>query len=661
MNKLIRIMILLAFAMFLGGCSTRISSDNPDGDESDGDESFCPVGSETCHCSEDGWCDLGLQCLSGLCVEDPDYVDGDGLSDGDEHETDGEDGPVQDAMLDAFFSLDGIHQIEIRVDESGVDDLLDEPKIYTHAQVSIDDVNYPDVGLRLKGAAGSFVPLDGEYPEISGDGNGRPGKSAFIIDFNRYIRGTDHLGLKKLTLNNIVQDPSSIRQYLGYELFRRGGVAASRSGFALVSFNDELKGLYALIETPDNDCFLNRHFGNDQGNLYEGEYGADLRMETVERMDQDSGADESRQDLYDLAEVLENVKPDVDPIRLLEQYFDLKEYLAFAATELYLGHWDGYAWSANNYAIHHNLEDDLWSFIPWGIDQLFQDRLGRYAGVMKERELAWDQGGRVHQLCMASEQCREGLSQAFYDVLDRVEEMDLDAMAEDAFTLVGDLTLEEAAEFGDTERTLETVEGIGEFISNRGDEIEAWLPCLLGEKVDHDKDGYEGCSVDCEDFENRIHPGAEELCNFIDDDCNELRDEPMHCPKCADVTGPDGLDYALCFETIPWTDARQACMEKGGKLASFHEFELFLHMNFIMMEYLGVELSWIGLNDREVEGEFVWEDGTPVNFTHWGHEAPTEGPEAEDRDCVVGAVWGWWDAPCAAEFGYICKLTADNR
>jgi hypothetical protein len=431
-----------------------------------------------------------------------------------------------DEVLDEFFSLT-VHDIAIDVDDEGVADLLEQPKVYVEGAVQIDESTYDQVGVRLKGSAGSFVPLDGDYPEISGDGNGKPGKSAFIVDFHRYVKGVDHLGLDKLTINNMVQDPSCIHEFVGYSLFREGDVPASRSGFANVTFNGEDKGLYALIESQDNDEFLDKWYGTDSGNLYEGAYGADLQEPPEEPppeeedwwYDQDNGDDESKQDLYDLIEILDAIGDDEDPFDVLDQYFDLDEYLTFAVTELYLGHWDGYAWSTNNYAIHHHPDDDVWTFLPWGIDQLFEDELWPFSGVMKEPGPSWGEwGGRIHRLCFQSPECISRLHLAFEDLLDRVDEMDLIGLAQDARDLVEDLALAESTEYGDPERTVESLDRVLWYIEERRVQIEAWLPCLAGETVDNDDDQHDGCSEDCDDWNPAAHPGADEACDLMDND-----------------------------------------------------------------------------------------------------------------------------------------------
>ncbi len=404
-----------------------------------------------------------------------------------------------DTSLDSFFSLERVHDLQIQLDEQGWQDLLEQPQEYTQADVTLDGVTYSDVGLRLKGGAGSFIPLDGDYPEISQDGNGNPGKSGFIIKFDKFVDDQLHLGLEKLTVNNLVQDDSGIHETLGYSMWREAGVPAPRTAYTDISLNDSHKGLYLLLESEDNDSFLEDWYDDNDGNIYEGQYGCDLREESVEGFDQDNGDDESREDLYQLVELLEEVSRSEgdEAYELLRSAVDLDEYLAFAASEIYLGHWDGYAVSANNYKVHHH-EDGEWTFMPWGADQLFEESFGGYAGVLQEPGPAWH-GGRIHELCFDIEPCRYQLFEAFHQVMDRVEQQDLPGLADQARELVGERLLEESTAHGDPEMTQESWDQVERYLVERPDQVLRWLPCLAGEPVDHDGDGFDGCTVDPDD------------------------------------------------------------------------------------------------------------------------------------------------------------------
>ena len=69
------------------------------------------------------------------------------------------------------------------------------PRDYVRATIREGDQVYEEVGIHLKGAAGSFRPVDGDKP-------------AFTLNFDKFVDRQKFHGLDKLSLNNSVQDPS---------------------------------------------------------------------------------------------------------------------------------------------------------------------------------------------------------------------------------------------------------------------------------------------------------------------------------------------------------------------------------------------------------------------------------------------------------------------
>jgi spore coat protein CotH len=77
------------------------------------------------------------------------------------------------------------------------------------------------VEVRLKGSEG------GSFRKLTE-------KAAFKLKF-KAVNAV--FGLRKMTLNNMVQDPSMVHETLAYAAFRATGVPASRTGFAYLRVN----------------------------------------------------------------------------------------------------------------------------------------------------------------------------------------------------------------------------------------------------------------------------------------------------------------------------------------------------------------------------------------------------------------------------------------
>ncbi len=194
-----------------------------------------------------------------------------------------------------------------------------------------------DIGLRLKGNA-SFRTLDG--------------KAAFKLKFNHSVSGQKFLGLKKLTLNNMVQDPSMLHETHAYEVFRYAGVPAPRTGFAFVRVDGEPYGVYLNIETVDS-VFLERWFASTT-HLYEGEYGADVEIGRASGLQVEEGSETDHSDLNALMTAAAEQGPGwADRVA---PHADLEEMTRMWAVEKLIGHWDSYSggWQTgpNNYFLH---------------------------------------------------------------------------------------------------------------------------------------------------------------------------------------------------------------------------------------------------------------------------------------------------------------------
>jgi hypothetical protein len=535
-----------------------------------------------------------------------------------------------------LFAPGTIATFDLKLKQPAIDSLAKDAKLYVLGDLTVtvggEVTELVDIGVRLKGNFGSFRTLDQ--------------KAAFLLDFDRYVDGQLLDGLEKLALNNMVQDPSMEREVLGYELFRAGGVPAPRAAHAVVTVNGAPYGLYTTVEAVDNKEFLKTWYGDAKGNLYEGAYGSDLLSDLIPSFDQDNGGNIDFMDLQALVAALDAIQDPNQFVTEASKVIDLDLFLTMAATEIYLGHWDGYAWTRNNFFMYRRPSDMRWVFMPWGIDQTMQDYLDPFGGQ-----------GRVNQMCDASLECRKLLAAKFQAVVARVDELGLAVTAQtvaDNVRPAAEADPRKEYTIGDVDNR---VASNIDFLTNRGAAVMDQLLCTDPKAVDVDKDGYSGCSDDCDDNNKLVHPGAAEVCDLDDDNCDGQWDNDPKCPQCVKkpLPAPAVGNAAFCFGAKTWAEAEADCVKQGGHLLAIHDLKT---QTFAVTGAFGIQNTdwWLGLNDVKAEGNYVWTDGTPFNYNKWAGGEPNN---AGDEDCAHLAPWAggdWNDMFCGNQRPYICKV-----
>ncbi len=525
--------------------------------------------------------------------------------------------PAPDAS--SLFDSGRVMQIDLTLAPGGAAALEEDPRVYVEGTLSLDGGAPMAVGLRLKGRLGSFRGLDD--------------KSAFKVGIDHVEGGQRLLGLKTLTLNNMVQDPSLVREWLSYRLFRSVGVAAPRVGHAFVTLDGAPMGLYAHVETPD-EVALAAWFG-EVGELYEGTYGQDLRPEDVFALDQDAGGD-GREALAALAALTSEVPPP-EYYAATAELIDWPQALRMMATEVFVGHWDGYAPSSNNYFFH--FADGVLRLMPWGTDQTFEAPLALHEG-----------NGRIFRRCLASQACRLAYAEALGAVVEAAREIDPMEVRLLGAALRGWLR-PEARDETHEERALRNVEETLEFLEWRLATVGEELSCLGGDAPDGDGDGF-ACAEDCDDEDPTIFPGARDLCgDGVDQDCNGRPDDGPDCPDCVPVE--DGR-YLICTRERPFQEAREACLAEGAHMViigSPPEAERVVELALSVWP----NHYWIGLSDVAREGRFRWVDGSEMRYEHWDEGEPNDAGGGEDCVHFYGHNGRWNDIPCEAELPVVCE------
>ncbi|XP_059828140.1 macrophage mannose receptor 1 [Hypanus sabinus] len=120
-------------------------------------------------------------------------------------------------------------------------------------------------------------------------------------------------------------------------------------------------------------------------------------------------------------------------------------------------------------------------------------------------------------------------------------------------------------------------------------------------------------------------------------------------------------------ERLSWSAARDVCINDGGNLASIQSAK---EQAFITLSLNGFPLDvWIGLNDINQEGRYLWTEGKGVSYTNWAKGFPTGQSYSYDNpqsDCVTVSVTAkklgglWKDNYCHIKRGFICQKYKDR-
>lgn len=90
---------------------------------------------------------------------------------------------------------------------------------------------------------------------------------SFKVEFDHYDNALSYYGLDKLSLNNLIQDNTMLKDYLCYQLMGSFGVDAPLCSFVYITVNGEDWGLYLAVEGVE-ESFLQRNYGSGYGELY---------------------------------------------------------------------------------------------------------------------------------------------------------------------------------------------------------------------------------------------------------------------------------------------------------------------------------------------------------------------------------------------------------
>ncbi|CAH1270785.1 PXDN [Branchiostoma lanceolatum] len=199
----------------------------------------------------------------------------------------------------------------------------------------------------------------------------------------------------------------------------------------------------------------------------------------------------------------------------------------------------------------------------------------------------------------------------------------------------------------------------------------------------------EGCRMGRRQQLNQITAfvDASNVYGSSDEEIEELRDRSGPVGHLSSLRLPDqsvvcsqgwSKHGSRCFRVFTnkmnYAGAKAACRSKGGSLALPKDKPT---NDLLVRLRNGISPSapvWIGLNDIQQEGRFVWEDGQVLgSFSGWAFDEPNNQPRW-NADCVridKSTSWQdpswrmkyankWRDFPCNGRFGFICEKASSG-
>lgn len=242
---------------------------------------------------------------------------------------------------------------------------------FRHANITITLPGKPavtvnDVGVRLKGQASRY---DDKFP--------------MKIKFDAFVPGQKFLGLKRMTLNNMVQDPSFIHEVTAYRMYRAAGVPAPRAGYSKVFVEGTSMGLYLNLESVDK-VFAARWYPST-AHIYAGPYNCDILPGNT--CYEATIGDTDRSDLYTAGNV--SLLQGEEWWNAINQVADMPRVIKLMATDIFLSNWDGYSDAVQNNHFTHFDDQGRLTIIPWGLDQTFTSD--------PWANLTWDASGPIYR------------------------------------------------------------------------------------------------------------------------------------------------------------------------------------------------------------------------------------------------------------------------
>lgn len=264
---------------------------------------------------------------------------------------------------------------------------IDYDPEYVSADITFDDTEWTDVGVRFKGQSTlGRTWTSGSY------------KISLKLDFDHYedenpdIKNQRFYGFDELSLKSGIGDDSLLKDKVVPEIFNEVGVIAPDTAFyrVYVDYGDGpvYFGLYTMIESVE-DTLIETAFEDDSGNVYKPEgTGTTFAVGTFTTEDFEKKTNEDEEDWSDVEALYTALNDDTRTTNPeewrenLEEVFNVDGFVRWLAVNTVIQNWDTYGVQNKNFYLYTDPSDGTITWIPWDNNEALSS--GREGGAFEQ-------------------------------------------------------------------------------------------------------------------------------------------------------------------------------------------------------------------------------------------------------------------------------------
>ncbi|XP_069122278.1 C-type lectin 1-like [Argopecten irradians] len=113
-------------------------------------------------------------------------------------------------------------------------------------------------------------------------------------------------------------------------------------------------------------------------------------------------------------------------------------------------------------------------------------------------------------------------------------------------------------------------------------------------------------------------------------------------------------------DLLTWDEAQGQCEDTYGRLVVIDDIYKYDTLNQYLAEHFPNDQMWLGINDKMIEGTWVWLNGNLLNYSYWEYHQLNDYsssylPERFSADCAFTHDGSLVDDHCLLSKAYICE------